>query len=159
MDFFSPRHADGSPRAALLLPMGKRILGPRYEALAQPYVFLSVFKWEARKAWDVLVAAYLTQFTAADAAVLLLLTNPYHSDRDFDAKVRRPITSRHGWKRGMGQRAQSSIAVTALLEYCGSRRVTCLTHYSSPQGGHLSRANSGCVSGAASIAEFAVPEA
>ncbi|GAQ90803.1 UDP-glycosyltransferase superfamily protein [Klebsormidium nitens] len=87
VDFFSPQHADGTPRAALLLPVGKRILGPRYEALDRPFVFLSVFKWEARKAWDVLVAAYLTEFTAADACVLLLLTNPYHSDRDFDSKV------------------------------------------------------------------------
>ena len=29
-------------------------------------MFLSTFKWEARKGWDVLLGAYLAEFTAAD---------------------------------------------------------------------------------------------
>jgi hypothetical protein len=88
VDFFSPANRDGTRKTPLLLPRGRRILGPSYEVLERPYVFLSVFKWEARKAWDVLVTAYLTQFSAADRTTLVLLTNPYHSDRNFDKKVR-----------------------------------------------------------------------
>jgi hypothetical protein len=90
VDFFSPTNRDGTLKPPLPLPRGRRILGPSYEAVERPYVFLSVFKWEARKAWDVLVTAYLTQFSAADRTTLLLLTNPYHSDRNFDKKVRTP---------------------------------------------------------------------
>ena len=30
------------------------------------YKFLSVFKWEFRKGWDVLLSAFLTEFTADD---------------------------------------------------------------------------------------------
>lgn len=34
----------------------------------RPYVFVSVFKWEARKGWDVLLRAFLQEFGAAAAA-------------------------------------------------------------------------------------------
>ena len=36
--------------------------------------FLSVFKWERRKGWDVLLDAYWSAFTPADAVVLVLRT-------------------------------------------------------------------------------------
>jgi hypothetical protein len=39
-------------------------------------------QWEKRKAWDVLLEAYLTEFTATDPVVLYILTNPYHADRE-----------------------------------------------------------------------------
>ncbi|KUF87062.1 hypothetical protein AM587_10008239 [Phytophthora nicotianae] len=42
-------------------------------------VYLSVFKWEERKAWRVLLKAYFQAFTAEDDAVLVLLTNGYHT--------------------------------------------------------------------------------
>ncbi|CAM8893002.1 unnamed protein product [Rhodiola kirilowii] len=51
------------------------------------FVFLSVFKWEYRKGWDVLLSAYLKEFSADDNVVLYLLTNPYHSDRNFGNKI------------------------------------------------------------------------
>ena len=46
------------------------------ERMALPHAagfsFLSVFKWEERKGWDVLLAAYLAEFTAADDVALFL---------------------------------------------------------------------------------------
>ena len=35
---------------------------------------MSVFKWERRKGWDVLLDAYWSAFTPADAVVLVLRT-------------------------------------------------------------------------------------
>lgn len=51
------------------------------------YVFLSVFKWEYRKGWDVLLQSYLKEFNSLDSVSLYLLTNPYHSDSNFDNKI------------------------------------------------------------------------
>lgn len=60
---------------------------------------LQIFKWEERKAWDVLLAAYLEEFAAVTASgapgtdapvALYLLTQPYHSSSDFASKM-------HAW--------------------------------------------------------------
>ncbi len=37
---------------------------------------LSTFKWEPRKGWDVLLEAYLTEFTAEDNVSIILRHNP-----------------------------------------------------------------------------------
>lgn len=42
-------------------------------------VYLSIFKWEERKAWKILLTAYFQTFSAKDDVVLVLLTNGYHS--------------------------------------------------------------------------------
>lgn len=42
------------------------------------YAFVSVFKWEWRKGWDVLLNAYWSEFTASDAVVLRLRTFKPH---------------------------------------------------------------------------------
>ncbi|KAG3034326.1 hypothetical protein JG687_00001021 [Phytophthora cactorum] len=42
-------------------------------------VYLSIFKWEERKAWRVLLKAYFQAFKAEDDVVLVLLTNGYHT--------------------------------------------------------------------------------
>lgn len=42
-------------------------------------VFLSIFKWEERKAWKVLLKAYLEAFTVEEDVLLVLLTNGYHT--------------------------------------------------------------------------------
>lgn len=41
-------------------------------------VFLSIFKWEERKAWRVLLKAYFEAFTKDDDVALVLLTSAYH---------------------------------------------------------------------------------
>nr|XP_027111277.1 uncharacterized protein LOC113730640 [Coffea arabica] len=56
-------------------------------SMGRNFVFLSVFKWEYRKGWDVLLRSYLKEFSNADDVALYLLTNPYHSDRDFGNKI------------------------------------------------------------------------
>ncbi|CAI5493595.1 unnamed protein product [Closterium sp. Naga37s-1] len=53
----------------------------------RPFVFLSMFKWEQRKGWDVLLRAYLSTFTASDPVLLYLVTNAYHTDSHFAAKI------------------------------------------------------------------------
>jgi len=59
------------------------------------FAFLSVFKWEKRKGWEILIHAFLSEF-AGSSATLVLLTNPYH-DTDADSleervgKVRRAV--------------------------------------------------------------------
>lgn len=73
------------------------------DSLDKQFVFLSVFKWEYRKGWDVLLKSYLREFRVDDRVALYVLTNPYHSDGDFGNKIvefvegsdiERPIT---GW--------------------------------------------------------------
>ena len=49
--------------------------------------FLSIFKWEARKAWDVLLEAYLREFSRDEDVTLYLLTNPFHGTSDFDGEI------------------------------------------------------------------------
>lgn len=59
--------------------------------------FISVFKWETRKAWDVLLRAYFSEFAATKTASLVhlyLLTNPYHNEGlDFDGEVQQVARS------------------------------------------------------------------
>ena len=55
-------------------------------------VFLSVFKWEARKGWDVLLRAYFSEFGPGDDVMLLLRTRPEASEleafrRKFDCRA------------------------------------------------------------------------
>ncbi|GBG62170.1 hypothetical protein CBR_g29369 [Chara braunii] len=86
-DFFDPAAIKDFP-----LPFGVRVFGePPGESVdiipAETFVFLSIFKWETRKGWDVLIKAYLQEFSGRDNTILYLLTNPYHSDRGFEHKV------------------------------------------------------------------------
>ena len=42
-----------------------------------------MFKWEERKAWDVLLSAFLEEFGASERVSLTLLTHPFHGDSNF----------------------------------------------------------------------------
>ncbi|OMP06887.1 Glycosyl transferase, family 1 [Corchorus olitorius] len=82
VNFFDPsRH-----KPLDIASVGNLVLGPDSNP-SNKFVFLSVFKWEFRKGWDVLLKAYLEEFSRDDEVVLYLLTNPYHSTRDFDNKI------------------------------------------------------------------------
>ncbi|XP_076885923.1 uncharacterized protein LOC143535596 [Bidens hawaiensis] len=84
-EFFDPRKY-----APLDLSLfGDLVLGSRLERRngENPFVFLSVFKWEYRKGWDVLLQSYLKEFDSLDNVCLYLLTNPYHSDSNFGNKI------------------------------------------------------------------------
>lgn len=57
----------------------RRVLGPPLRGGAiRSTKFLSVFKWEARKAPEVLLSAYLDAFTAEDDVALFLRCDLYH---------------------------------------------------------------------------------
>lgn len=72
-----------------LVSRGTLILGSKSHesSMGRNFIFLSVFKWEYRKGWDVLLRSYLKEFSGNDAVALYLLTNPYHSDTDFGNKI------------------------------------------------------------------------
>ncbi|CAN8270083.1 unnamed protein product [Cochlearia groenlandica] len=70
-----------------LIEFGDLVLGSGVRKKSLGFVFLSVFKWEQRKGWDVLLKAYLGEFSGKDSVSLFLLTNPYHSDSDFGNKI------------------------------------------------------------------------
>ncbi|KAG0588999.1 hypothetical protein M758_2G238200 [Ceratodon purpureus] len=62
----------------------------------RPYVFLSVFKWENTKGWDVLLSAFLQEFTADDNVMLYIVTNPkFHSTGEFLLVLREFMLSLH----------------------------------------------------------------
>lgn len=55
--------------------------------------FLSIFKWEARKGWDILLKAYIREFAShTDEVRLYLLTNPFHGKGNFDEQIDKFIT-------------------------------------------------------------------
>lgn len=95
--FFDPvEYEPFNPASIGKLVMGKTTNNSKF-------VFISIFKWEYRKGWDVLLKSYLEEFMEADGVALYLLTNPYHSDRDFSNKmvdfvkksgIKKPVT---GW--------------------------------------------------------------
>ena len=41
-------------------------------------IFLSVFKWEMRKGWDILLDVYFHSFTLQDPVSLFIITQEYH---------------------------------------------------------------------------------
>ena len=51
------------------------------------FVFLSVFKWEERKGWDILIKSYLMEFNSENNVILIILTNAFHSSSDFAEKI------------------------------------------------------------------------
>ncbi|WOL00612.1 hypothetical protein Cni_G09325 [Canna indica] len=84
VEFFDP-----AKHEPLALPLGSPVLGSNSSNLGRhEFVFLSVFKWEHRKGWDVLLKAYLEEFSKADGVALYLLTNAYHSDNDFASEIK-----------------------------------------------------------------------
>lgn len=71
------------------------------------YRFLSVFKWEYRKGWDVLLTAFLTQFEDTDYVWLYILTSSYHSTARFQEEIDTFVTSSlpaHAHKTGLRSR-------------------------------------------------------
>jgi glycosyltransferase involved in cell wall biosynthesis len=61
----------------------------------RPFVFVSTFKWEMRKGWDVLLQAYLEEFSSKDSVELYILTKPFaDSGSDFKGKMNEWISKR-----------------------------------------------------------------
>ncbi|XXG73486.1 hypothetical protein AAC387_Pa07g2396 [Persea americana] len=89
VDFFNPskyRPLDLPYHAKLILGSdGSDLKGMSKER--KEFVFLSIFKWEYRKGWDVLLRSYLEEFDSSDEVSLYLLTNPYHSESNFGNQI------------------------------------------------------------------------
>lgn len=46
-------------------------------------IFLSVFKWEMRKGWDILLDVYFHSFTLHDPVSLFIITQEYHESSTY----------------------------------------------------------------------------
>ena len=83
MDFFDPEST--SPMS--LHDLGCRVNTDQNDscesAPVNPFIFLSVFKFEERKGWDVLLRSYFHEFHRDDNVLLLILTSAYHSTVEF----------------------------------------------------------------------------
>lgn len=78
----------------LRLPTTNLLFGVHSASHHDPFVFLSIFKLEHRKGWDILLSAYLNEFTAKEHVALYILTNPYHSDHDIATVITEFVSSR-----------------------------------------------------------------
>ncbi|XXQ33553.1 Glycosyl transferases group 1 [Plasmodiophora brassicae] len=78
-------------------PDGPRMTRPGPCASASS-VFLSIFKWEPRKAWDILVEAFAKEFAGdGDSVCLMILTHGYHSTtNDYAGEIGRVLREKHG---------------------------------------------------------------
>ncbi|MEX2211573.1 MAG: glycosyltransferase [Gaiellaceae bacterium] len=76
-------HAGVASERLHVVPEGVRrdVYGPDLAPFDLPdvtgFVFLSVFSWSRRKGWDVLLRAYLDEFSPDDDVTLLLLVTPF----------------------------------------------------------------------------------
>jgi len=66
------RVVQGCIDTELFHPEGERL--PLPENLSGKFVFLSVFDWQLRKGWDLLLRAYVHEFVAEEAALLIKIT-------------------------------------------------------------------------------------
>lgn len=123
---FDPARFEG--REMSLAHVGERVVGPRLDGedgyvgvgATRTIKFLSVFKWEARKAPDVLLDAYFSEFTAEDDVALFLRCNLYHESdpRAIHKRVRDAArtafrsgkSAAEGWGAPKGTRVDDAIA-------------------------------------------------
>lgn len=57
----------------------KEVFEPHPRFGSQVDIFLSIFKWEMRKGWDILLDAYLHSFTNRDPVSLFIISQEYHT--------------------------------------------------------------------------------
>jgi glycosyltransferase involved in cell wall biosynthesis/tetratricopeptide (TPR) repeat protein len=89
----------------------------RHEPLPLPnragFNFLAIFEWSSRKAWDVLIAAYLREFSASDDVCLYLRTYLF-SQPDGDPKdAIWQMIREHAASLGLGDKPWPRIEVLA----------------------------------------------
>ena len=80
LQVFNTTFFDPAAHAPASLPRGQQVLGSSSalrRAQLTPFVFISVFKWEARKGWDVLLAAFLAEFSSRDSVELYIVSHGF----------------------------------------------------------------------------------
>ncbi|MEW5309071.1 MAG: hypothetical protein WDW38_000982 [Sanguina aurantia] len=66
-------------------------------AAPRPYIFLSIFKWELRKGWPILLKAYLNEFRGNETVELHIVTHPFMENvYDWTDKIHRGIINHAG---------------------------------------------------------------
>ncbi|CAK0788600.1 unnamed protein product [Prorocentrum cordatum] len=93
---------------SLHAPLKSKGMGSSSSSGKQRYRFLSVFKWEARKGWDVLLSAYFQEFSKDDPVVLYIKTQAFHTSEDFKDEIGRFV-------KGMGAKARRPLARYKLI--------------------------------------------
>jgi glycosyltransferase involved in cell wall biosynthesis/Flp pilus assembly protein TadD len=86
---------------AIYTPHGERLELPA--ALAERFVFLSVFDWHPRKGWDVLLRAYCQEFRA-DERIGLLLKITHSHGHPMDAILRSANEILAGQRQSLAER-------------------------------------------------------
>ena len=91
---FSPENGALSAAAHPTLPPRGAACARGLGTAACPYRFLSCGKWERRKGFDVLLAAYVAAFAASASAnvELYILTSSYHGTGDFEGEIARMLS-------------------------------------------------------------------
>jgi len=96
--FFDPQRAKlkatTNPIDKPIFPRGGGAAASVAASTRRPYRFFSVFKFEERKGWDLLLAALLDEFARpgdCDRVELYLLTNRFHDDGELSDQVKRYI--------------------------------------------------------------------
>ena len=84
---FAAAGVDAAKLVEMPQPLDTQLFDPEHTTpLALPlearFVFLSVFKWEARKGWDVLLDAYMAEFSAQDGVLLVLRVPTDESNKE-----------------------------------------------------------------------------
>ena len=98
-------------------------------AAPETFVFLSVFKWERRKGWDLLLDAYWRAFGPSDPVVLRLRAWKPHWERgtpDLDAEIEAYAASKRRMLGGAGAAGAARVrarAELAAVEWVGSAAV------------------------------------
>ncbi|KAH8091258.1 glycosyl transferase [Aureococcus anophagefferens] len=98
------------------------------------FVVVSVFKWEKRKGWDVLLRAWADAFSRGDGAVLVLLTNAYHGGDDFEATLETFVVETLGEPAGLAALAEIVLAAQVNAHLV---RIGALLDARSPRRGDL----------------------
>lgn len=114
-EFYNP---DTVPAAmALQLPLGQSLFPDAVPSASagcaqQPFVFLSIFKFEDRKGWPILLEAFLRAFAGRCDVLLQILTNRFHMDADVVKLARQ--AARRAIRRA-GQSSDGEQPLTAQL--------------------------------------------
>merc|ERR1712187_753329 len=91
-DLFNP--AKHEPLDAAQLSPGRHGKGRKiHNNTEQVFRFLSVFKWEKRKGWDILLQAYFEEFSADDNVELIMKTSKFHDNTDFEDKIEKIVAA------------------------------------------------------------------
>ena len=80
---------------------------PCMELLDRPFVFLSIFKWEHRKGWDILLNSYWNAFSVTDNVVLKLRTYVPRTERGTrDINYRLEAYAQHKFNKSKSEVAR-----------------------------------------------------